>query len=78
MRHRTMDSGFSLPLEMPPRRRHSHGLTPESDDVYEAVLYLRRSGFRVYRAGDSHHNVNGMRMDWAQLLEFASFHKGMP
>lgn len=61
----------SLPLPLPPRRRASPGLKPESAHVYRAVMVLRRNGHRVYRAGDAHHLLDGRRVGTFYLLATA-------
>ena len=44
----------------------------ESDEIYEAVMRLRRAGARVFRAGRDYHLVNGQMVPNAKLLAEAA------
>lgn len=42
---------------------------PEREEVYLAVLALRRAGHRVYRAGRGVHLVDGRRIGKGKMLK---------
>lgn len=44
---------------------------PMNADTYDAVLWLRWKGKRVYRASVFYHSVNEQRVDAQQLREIA-------
>jgi hypothetical protein len=54
------------PFATPPQPR-----SRERARVYDAVLYLRAAGLRIYRAGRETHLVNGSRITTRELLERA-------
>jgi hypothetical protein len=47
-------------------------LRKEQDDLYDAVLKLRRQGYRVYRAGRDTHLLNGRRVSSLYILAFVA------
>lgn len=49
--------------------------TAEPGIVYRSVLILRRSGYRVYRDGAQHHNIDDERVDHAELIYRANLER---
>jgi hypothetical protein len=58
-----------FPLPTQPRKA-----APEPSDFWQAVRSLRLAGHTVYRAGISHHLVDGKRVEEKQLVKLARSH----
>lgn len=56
-------------LELPLDRMLLPPAGPESDCVYSAVMYLRSSGFDVYRSGARSHLVRGRQISTMALCK---------
>ena len=69
-------SSLQLSIPMPTQPAAT---TAEADDIYNAVVLLRRRGQHVYRAGRGMHSIGGRRVTDAILLSMASrpFDDGM-
>ena len=61
-----------LPLDPPLRLRYGQVVEPraETDELYRAVMSLRRTGRTVYRAG-ADHQVDGRLLSTRQLVALA-------
>ena len=44
----------------------------EADSIYDAVLKLRRAGYKVIHKGRWMHSVDGVSLDRARLVEMAA------
>ncbi|MBF0268881.1 MAG: hypothetical protein HQL44_09830 [Alphaproteobacteria bacterium] len=68
----TMKPTDQLPLFSHPTQPRK--AAPEPAEFWQAVRSLRLAGHTVYRAGISHHLVDGKRLEEKQLVRLAKCH----
>lgn len=62
-----MTDQLEIPIPVQYRKLHAEPL-----ELYEDVLFLRRSGKRVYRCGRAMHMIDGHRFSARDLKQIAS------
>jgi hypothetical protein len=67
-----MKPSDQLPLFQEPIQ--SRKVAPEPSEFWQAVRSLRLAGHKVYRAGFSHHLLDGKRIEERQLVKLAKSH----
>jgi hypothetical protein len=61
-------------LPLFPEPIQSRKAAPESSEFWQAVRSLRLAGHKVYRAGVSHHLLDGKRIEEKHLVRLAKDH----